>query len=52
MVILNLVIFLALLVLLAGIFKRTEKLGSTVLIGLLLGCKRCVIAIFLRKACD
>ncbi|UEC24227.1 L-cystine transporter [Pasteurella canis] len=37
MSVINLIIFVALLVLLAWIFKRTEKLGTTVFIGLVLG---------------
>ncbi|UDW84759.1 L-cystine transporter [Pasteurella canis] len=37
MSVINLIIFVALLVLLAWIFKRTQKLGTTVFIGLVLG---------------
>ncbi|MFD1806082.1 L-cystine transporter [Pasteurella oralis] len=37
MTVINLIIFVALLVLLAWIFKRTQKLGTTVFIGLILG---------------
>ncbi|MGY4677138.1 L-cystine transporter [Pasteurella sp. P03HT] len=37
MTVVNLIIFVALLVLLAWIFRKTQKLGTTVFIGLLLG---------------
>lgn len=49
MSVLNLILFIALLALLTGIFKRTQKLGYTVLIGLLLGLASGVLLQFLYE---